>query len=80
MVLPTFDELIEKKVNDLIEKYSHFKVGLNICHLSTIEAKQCALILCDEILNDGKMMYCGQGAGDKHYEFWERVKASLNAL
>lgn len=26
MGLPTFDELIERKVNELIEKYSHFKV------------------------------------------------------
>lgn len=70
-----FDELVENKVTELIEKYSHFKVGLNTCHLSKIEAKQCALILCDEILNDLKMKHRGQGIN-----FWEKVKSSLNDL
>ena len=72
--------LVKKKVNELIEKYSHIKVGLNTCHLSKMEAKQCALILCDEILSEGKMMYAGNGMDDPSYIFWERVKESLKIL
>ena len=79
MSYPTIEEMVQNKVNELIEKYSKFKVGLNTCNLSKIEAKQCALILCDEILNDGKMMYAPEN-GNVHYKFWESVKASLNAL
>jgi hypothetical protein len=80
MAYPKIEEMVQKKVTELIAKYSEFKVGLNTCYLSKIEAKQCALILCDEILNDGKMMYSGGGISDVHYKFWESVKASLNAL
>jgi len=79
MPYTTIDEMVQNKVEELINKFSKFKVGFTTCYLSKIEAKQCALILCDEILNDGKMMYAKE-AGDVHYKFWESVKASLNAL
>jgi hypothetical protein len=68
------------KVNDLILRFSKFSVGMTTCYLSEREAKQCAIIAVDEILNDGKMKYCGEGITDAHYKFWEDVKVLLNAL
>jgi len=76
---PTMDEMVQKKVEELIDKFSAFKVGLNICHLSKKEAKQCALFVCDELLNDGKMIYAGNGIKDANYKFWVLVKDSLNS-
>ena len=50
-----------------------FKVGLATCHLSYNEAKQCALIATKEMLNEGKMKFCGDGIRDVHYIFWKDV-------
>lgn len=80
MTYPTTEGMVLNKAKELIEKYSEFKVGFTTCYLSKIEAKQCALILCDEILADGKMMYAGGGIEDVHYKFWVQVKGALNAL
>lgn len=37
-------------------------------------------LILDEILNDGKMMYCGLGMNDHHYKFWEDVKIELEKM
>lgn len=43
-------------------------------------AKNGAMITVNEILNEPKMLYCGGGMSDVHYQHWEEVKNELEKL
>lgn len=68
-----------EKVIELLAKFSVFQVGQISCQLTLRESTQCSIFVCDEILNESKMKFCGQGITDQHYKFWEDVKAILIA-
>jgi hypothetical protein len=58
------------KAEELIDKFRE-------CGLSDRQAVQCSIFVADELLNESKMKFCGGGTEDKHYKFWEDVKAIL---
>lgn len=74
----TIDELVQKKVTELLNLYRPFFYHKNS---KSTEAKiiKCSIITCDEILNDGKMIYCGNGTDDGNYKFWVKVKNNLKS-
>ena len=41
------------------------------------QAKQCALIVAKEVLNEPKMKFAGNGINDIYYNFWEEVWKEL---
>lgn len=60
----------EDKVNELLTKFKSF-------NLTESETIQSCLFVVDEILNESKMKFCGEGITDPHYKFWESVKEIL---
>lgn len=73
---PTMEEMVQNKVNELIEKYKIMFYGRNSLPAKR-KAIKCALIVCDEMLNEGKMIYAGNGIEDANYKFWVQVKDQL---
>jgi len=63
--------LPEEKVAELIIKFTKL-------NLKDEQVIQCALITCDQMLNESKMKFCGEGINDQHYKFWETVKTLLS--
>lgn len=42
--------------------------------------KSCVIKAIDEILNEPKMKFCGEGILDVHYKYWLDVRSFVNAL
>jgi hypothetical protein len=61
-------ELFWTEVED--NKYTTRKMSYN-------QAKQCALIAVDEVINNDEYLYLGQ---KKNIEYWQQVKTEINLL
>jgi len=68
------EELAQEKAIQLITKFK------SISNLTEKEAIQCANLTCDEILNESKMKFCGQGTNDQFYRYWVEVKRILTSM
>lgn len=75
----TTEELVQKKVDELMDLYKPLFYHKNT-KTSKTKIIKAAIITCNQILNDGKMLYCGNGSDDAHYKFWIDVKYKLNNL
>lgn len=61
-----------EKAKELVDKFMYGITFENESFLLHHEAKQCALICCDEVLSD-------MGA-DRGYQFWVKVKQEIIKL
>ena len=66
----------QSKVDQLIQDFlftaDEYGEFADVC-----QAKQCALIVAKEILNEPKMKFAGNGISDSSYKFWEEVWKEL---
>ena len=64
-----------------LEYKYHTKSGIAMTdQLSKETAKQLALVVVNEILNEPKMKFCGDGVNDVFYKFWEEVKRQIEII
>ena len=62
----------KEKAEELVRKYYSFGINKEGQTLSWYECKQCALIVCNEVL--------GYMGADRGYEFWTEVKQEIEKL
>jgi len=65
----------EIKAKELVDKYLESKDNIefdNGCSIGIYQAKQCALICCDEVIKT--LDY------DEPFEYWQEVKQEINKL
>ena len=67
----------KEKAKELVEKYEYNGVMIDDIRMSEEEAKQCALICVDEILNAPQI---GSGWLNKYDPYWTQVKQEINKL
>lgn len=66
-----------EKAKELILKFSVFKIGNVFCYLTDIEAKQCALICIEEILN---LEYADLLVDNVDTGYWCDVRNEINKI
>jgi hypothetical protein len=69
---------VKEKAEELINKY-HKDYDLLFWDLSWIQAKQCALIAVNEMLND-HLSNTTDDYGKRRYYFWQQVKQEIEKL
>ena len=88
MLLATLSGLIKLKLNMtpkekakyLVEKFTKASKGNTYFNTKYHNGVAGALICVDEILNEGKIKFCGEGANDATNIFWRKVKDELSLL
>lgn len=75
-------EEINAKARELVEKYSKFEIQIGgqydgYLTMQIDDAKQCALIACDEIIHYLEIVL---GVDKSDFEFWYKVKQAIENL
>jgi hypothetical protein len=68
----------KEKAEELLRKYYTFGINKEGQTLSWLEAKQCALICVDEILQSHYVVFVGIKSST--YNYWEEVKNEIELL
>jgi hypothetical protein len=67
---------VKSKVDQLIQDFL-FTQNQHGEYADVYQAKQCALIVAKEVLNEPKMKFAGNGINDIYYNFWEEAWKEL---
>lgn len=65
------------KAKELVSKYR--PIGSTGFYLNLEDAKQCALIACNEVINH-HIFYTGEHEGDGWTDLWEEVKEEITKI